>query len=119
MYNTREVGCLAFIAAFVVGLFFTVLIHGCQPDYSNGERTGVVWKLSEKGVFVKSYEGELNLGGDKLMVPNVWEFSCSNLSVYNQLLEAQFDARRVTLIYRQYLVKPFCYDTRYVVTGIK
>jgi prepilin-type N-terminal cleavage/methylation domain-containing protein len=54
---------------------------------SDGKRVGVLTKFSSKGLFIKSYEGELNMGGirnkvnsdgNRSAVANVWEFSCSN-----------------------------------------
>ena len=63
---------------------------------SDGKRVGTLTKFSYKGVFIKSYEGELNMGGVRnrtdgegrsSMVANVWEFSCSNPTVAKQLDE--------------------------------
>ncbi len=47
-----------------VMLLLAVLVFGgCSSNYSKGFRIGTVRKFSEKGVFIKSWEGELLLGG--------------------------------------------------------
>lgn len=38
-----------------------VLFTSCTENYSNGERIGMISKFSEKGVFYKSWEGDLVL----------------------------------------------------------
>ena len=43
-------------------LLSAISLSACSP-YSEGERTGVVQKLSYKGIVCKSYEGEQLLGG--------------------------------------------------------
>ena len=53
---------------------------GCNPDYSDGERVGIVTKLSYKGWNYKTWEGEMNLGGmraasDGKIETNVWMFT--------------------------------------------
>ena len=48
---------LLIIASVVIPL--TGLGIGILPNYSNGSRIGIVTKISEKGVFFKSWEGEM------------------------------------------------------------
>lgn len=44
--------------------------------YSDGERTGVITKFSHKGMLIKTWEGELNMGGfDQGGVATIWAFS--------------------------------------------
>ena len=61
---------------------------------ADGKRVGVLTKFSHKGLFIKSYEGELNMGGvrnnvnskgESSVVANVWEFSCSNPQMAEKL----------------------------------
>lgn len=56
---------------------------GCD-HYSQGDRVGVVYKFSRKGIICKTWEGEMNLGGmrqqsdangNSQTVPNVWAFT--------------------------------------------
>jgi hypothetical protein len=76
---------------------------GCNPDYSEGERTGIVWKFSEKGNFKKSWEGELNMNPGGVMAldaqghPVVWEFSVEDHDVVQKINEAQRARKTVTL----------------------
>jgi len=39
----------------------TILFTSCTENYSNGERIGLISKFSEKGVFWKSWEGDMVL----------------------------------------------------------
>jgi prepilin-type N-terminal cleavage/methylation domain-containing protein len=82
-----------FIVLFIVGIMIFGVVGGLLGK-SDGKRVGVITKFTYKGVFVKSYEGELNMGGVRnrtdseghnSMVANVWEFSCSNPTVAKQL----------------------------------
>lgn len=40
----------------VLLIFVAVILVGCGANYSNGERHGVVTKISEKGLFFKSLD---------------------------------------------------------------
>lgn len=48
-------------------------------EYSHGERTGMINKVSKKGLFWKTYEGQMALegivSGDNSVGANVWDFS--------------------------------------------
>ena len=68
--------------------------------YSEGERTGVIAKFSSKGLMLKTYEGELFVGGN--VTPN-WEFSVSDPVVVEKIHEAQRSGGRWSLLYRQQL----------------
>lgn len=98
----------------VVGLAFISLIlawlAGLSPGivYSDGHRSGVVYKFSRKGVIYKTWEGELSLGlneteGDGTIVPRLFIFSVSTKTVADKVEEAERSGRRVTLHYREYL----------------
>lgn len=79
-------------AAVTIGIFAAAV--GNVVGTSDGKRVGVLTKFSHKGLFIKSYEGELNTGGvrnnvnskgERSMVANVWEFSCSNPQMAEKL----------------------------------
>jgi hypothetical protein len=79
-------------AAIAVGIFAAAI--GNVVGTSDGKRVGVLTKFSHKGLFIKSYEGELNMGGvrnnvnskgESSVVANVWEFSCSNPQMAEKL----------------------------------
>ncbi|MGD1840892.1 MAG: hypothetical protein ACFB0B_08355 [Thermonemataceae bacterium] len=56
MKSLRIAGILSLIVVILIGVY---TIFG---TYSSGERAGVLYKFSKKGVLFKTYEGELNLG---------------------------------------------------------
>jgi hypothetical protein len=79
-------------AAVAIGIFAAAV--GNVVGTSDGKRVGVLTKFSHKGLFIKSYEGELNMGGvrnnvnskgESSVVANVWEFSCSNPQMAEKL----------------------------------
>lgn len=99
-------------------------VNGCGYGYSDGERAGVVVKLSHKGAVYKSWEGQLNIGGvvangEGSMVPNVWEFSVRKDDAAKAIQEALSSGRRVTLHYKQWLISPIDIDTDYEIDSVK
>lgn len=79
-------------AVVTIGIFAAAV--GKVVGTSDGKRVGVLTKFSHKGLFIKSYEGELNMGGvrnndnskgERNVVANVWEFSCSNPQMAEKL----------------------------------
>jgi len=94
------------IVLLIVAL--TVVIGGyiiAGISYSNGDRAGYLFKISEKGYVFKTYEGELNLGGmntqAEAMVGKIWNFSVrkSKAEVYKKLVELQ--GKRVKVHYTE------------------
>ncbi len=87
-------------------------------NYSQGTRTGVLVKVSEKGWLFKTYEGELNLAGQGgMMTPqSMWTFSAQR-SVFNTL--QQNEGKTVTLHYNQKVSAfPWQGDTDYIVDSV-
>ena len=79
-------------AAIAIGILAAAV--GNLVGKSDGKRVGVLTKFSHRGLFIKSYEGELNMGGirnkvnsdgNRSVVANVWEFSCSNPQMAEKL----------------------------------
>jgi hypothetical protein len=113
-----------------VVIFFIVIatIIGISANIigkSDGKRVGTITKFSHKGLFVKSYEGELNLGGVRnhsdsegrqSVVANVWEFSCSNPEVAKKL--DNLLGKQVVIQYHQSF-KGFKMDTSYDVVSVE
>ena len=58
----------------------TILFTSCTENYSNGERIGLISKFSEKGVFWKSWEGDMVLTqtGMNQSANGDFEFSVDN-----------------------------------------
>ena len=95
---------------------------GCGADYSGGDRTGTVTKLSRTGLVRKSWEGELLLGGmtagsNGATVANVWAFHASGLMAA-QIQQATAHGERVRLHYRQWAMSPMGQDSDYDVTSV-
>lgn len=91
-FTLIELGVTIVFAAVAIGIFVAAV--GNVVGTSDGKRVGVLTKFSHKGLFIKSYEGELNMGGvrnnvnskgESSVVANVWEFSCSNPQMAEKL----------------------------------
>ena len=68
--------------------------------YSDGDRGGVLQKLSRKGWLCKTYEGELALYVVPGMAPEIWEFSVRDEAVAKQL--SGFVGERIQLHYAEH-----------------
>ncbi|MDB4965040.1 MAG: hypothetical protein JWN44_729 [Myxococcales bacterium] len=94
--------------------------------YSQGERTGIVRKLSVKGTPICRYaEGELALAGGQMgQNVEVFTFSVDNYSdanpIMKQMREAERAGSRVTLHYRQDLKSWWrCTPHEYFITSVE
>jgi hypothetical protein len=107
---------------------FALALAGCS--YSDGERYGTVTKFSKKGIFCKTWEGELVMGGmrsrlsddgnSSTATANIFEFSVIDDSVVKKVREKLESGERATLIYEQELMPAICQrGTSYVITGVK
>lgn len=122
-----EVVIIVAIIGILAALFAPVLtkVVGISTVYSEGERTGVLTKLSKKGYVWKTWEGELNLGGMSdngggTAVPNVWRFSVADDAVAQKMLPAATGAKRVTLKYTEVWKASFTQgQTDYFITGVR
>lgn len=108
---------------FVVLLLGAFFIWACSWTYSEGTRAGQLINISKKGVVLKTYEGELNLGGLRTgaandgLEGNLWEFSILDEDVLKQL-EAS-EGKRVKLSYKErFKSMPWQGDTNYFVVAV-
>jgi hypothetical protein len=114
-----------FFTFLILILAFVAYIFICGITYSSGTRTGVVIKLSQKGVLFKTYEGVLNLGGisegdGTIMPTRLWNFSIEkhNKSVYDSI--TQFQGKHVRLYYKEVLKNFFWQsDTPYLIEKVE
>lgn len=119
------------IAGIVALMLLSVIVKCCGGvnwEYSSGSRSGVIQKLSKKGVIWKTWEGEVNLGyntstkdidGHLTIAPAIFEFSVSDDPVAKVLKDAEADGKRVTVDYKQYFLRGWDKGaTSYDVTGI-
>lgn len=94
--------------------FGFVSCTGCGEGYSEGERVGVVTKLSKKGLIFKSWEGQMNLGGsvpgtDGGFVANVWYFHTTD-SMAKEIQTYMEHGIPVRIAYEQWLWSPITQD---------
>jgi hypothetical protein len=84
-------------------------------SYSEGERVGVLQKLSRKGWVCKTWEGELALYVVSGVAPQIWTFTVRDDQVAQQLNVAL--GKRVRLHYEEHRGVPSaCFgDTQYFV----
>ena len=107
----RGYGCLAAVGLTLFGLGSCE--WGNRTEYSNGLRVGVVNKFTEKGLFWKTYEGEMALEGitssGSTSGANVWDFSLDGNREHGEDTEALAtkirtyaeSATKVSMTYRQ------------------
>ena len=92
--------------------------------YSEGDRAGVVSKLSKKGYIFKTQEGELNVGAQGQvgnMVSNLWQFTVESgdEKLSKDIEDAMTTGKRVKLHYEQrYMKFSWMGDTEYFVTKV-
>lgn len=106
-----------------IAVVTTLALSACGQNYSNGTRTGVVQKFSEKGLIWKSWEGELLMGGVVIseggsIAPQIFRFN-ADPAVASKVQEAQQSGKRVTLEYRQWFMAPLTIDSSTVVIEVK
>lgn len=104
-----------------VACLLLVIMFGCMQNFSNGERVGVVTKISEKGVFYKSWEAEALIAlsaGTSMVQPEKFVFTVDPAAV-EKVKQSAEKGTRVRLIYRQWAIAPPSIDTKYVVYDVK
>lgn len=75
-------------------LFLSLLfLAGCSYHVSEGERTGIVTKISRKGIVCKTNEATMSLGFTKDGVGTVskedWEFTVANTQMLEKVKQFQ------------------------------
>lgn len=120
MKDNDNFGCiLGLILGFGVCILFGVgMTGGCGRGYSDGDRSGVVVKLSRKGVIWKSWEGEMRLGGDQNVTSGSWVFSVRDDSLVSPLQSSLNTGKRVTVHYTQWLHQPIEMESDYEVLKV-
>ena len=111
-----------------------LLLVGCSSNYSKGYRVGVVRKFSYKGLFIKSWEGELLLGGvvpslwdDATLINEIFEFSIDpdrwhdeNIDeVVKQVNDAVDSGKRVKLFYNENTIPKIRTETDYMIYKVE
>jgi hypothetical protein len=85
-------------------------------SYSTGERAGYIQKISQKGWFCKTWEGDLAMMNLPGSMPEIFAFSVRDDNVAHQL--EHLAGQRVSLTYEQHKAVPTnCFaETEYYVT---
>jgi len=111
---------LIFVLVLIASLFIYYFI--CGMTYSEGTRSGILTKVSRKGFIIKTYEGELNVGGfsegdGTIMPASIFKFSVADKKVYNELEAAQ--GHKVVVRYNQ-VMKNFFWqgETDYFIESV-
>jgi hypothetical protein len=111
---------LLFLTLGFLIYLLAIYLLGAVFVYSDGDRTGYVYKFSKKGYVFKTYEGILKTGFVNIgNTSEEWEFSVDDEKVAEQL--KALDQRVVVkLHYKQHYTKLFWRgDTKYFVYKIE
>lgn len=100
---------IALVGCSIVGV--GTCAAGCNPDYSEGVRVGTVYKLSNKGLIWKTWEGEMNLGGatsvEGRAAPNVWAFTVVKPELVKPIEDAAEKGYPVKVHYKQWWIEKY------------
>lgn len=113
-------GCFCVVAIGAVALVLYGTFGGCDTTYSEGFRDGYPQKLSHKGIFFKSWEGELvNPLRGMRQEDVVFRFSVDDQGVVDAINKLEGETL-VRLHYRQVLWNAQAYHaTAYRVTKVE
>jgi hypothetical protein len=114
------------ILAGIIFLAIAVFIFLNMANYSSGFRAGVPIKISKKGVIIKTWEGQMNIGGlttsSEGTIPTQFDFTVKRSadSVLMKIDEAILQGKRVKLHYHEKYVRFFWLgDTKYFVYDVE
>lgn len=113
---------LTFLVLFLIAATLKILF-GSVFVYSDGDRTGYIYKFSRKGFIFKTNEGILKTGFVNManpLTPNEeWTFSVANEDVAKQI-RAMDQRSAVKLYYKEYFTRLFWRgDTKYFVYKVE
>jgi hypothetical protein len=113
-----------FVTLGILGILIFCFLY--FANYSKGYRAGVPIKVSYKGNIIKTYEGEMNIGGltssSEGVIPTTWNFTVrkSNKEVLDKIDDAIEKGQRVKLYYNEKYVRFFWLgDTKYFVYDVE
>ena len=92
--------------------------------YSEGSRSGMLLKFSNKGYVFKTWEGELNLGGmtqaEGTMLNNIWNFSVRGSEAETIGNLQKYEGKRIRLSYKEKMRHfPWQGETNYFVYKVE
>lgn len=112
------------VVVAILGILLSLIIGGGGCTRSEGSRAGTITKFSDKGVFTKSWEGELVMGGlrrgsEGQAVANIFRFTVVDQDVAKAIKEALRSGKPVELEYTQTLLyNPLVRDTTYTICKV-
>ncbi len=122
-----------YVPVTIVGLMATILLGGClvsfsggaYNNYSEGIRSGVIQKYSNKGLIWKSGEGVLLMQGIhnekrnnvNVLVNNTFDFSVTDPEISKQVEAAS--GKNVNLHYKQWFIGPMQQNTSYTIVKVE
>lgn len=123
--TTRSVIKVTLIIGVIAAIIFFSLAY--WGVYDEGLRAGTVLRISKKGMFFKTYEGQLNLqtfgalkGANPIMESFDFSVPTSEEQVIKDLEAVALSGERVNLHYvKRYATFPWRGDTKYYVTRVE
>ncbi|MBL8000568.1 MAG: 6-phosphogluconate dehydrogenase [Flavobacteriales bacterium] len=116
------------ILLMLAALFVLLMLFFYYASYSEGIRSGVVIKLSQRGMLFKTWEGQVNLQSFGAVdaqgnaMNEVFSFSVEggNDSLLKSLEQVSLSGERVNLHYvERYVRLPWRGETKYFVTSVE
>lgn len=116
------------ILLVLAALFVLLMLFFYYASYSEGIRSGVVIKLSQRGMLFKTWEGQVNLQSFGAVdaqgnaMNEVFSFSVAggNDSLLKSLEQVSLSGERVNLHYvERYVRLPWRGETKYFVTSVE
>lgn len=121
MKNVRKIVVYLLIALVLFGVGYFVFAN---YTYSEGSRSGLLLKFSNKGYVFKTWEGELNLGGmtqgQGTMLNNIWNFSVLGSEKETITDLQKYEGKRIRLLYKEKMRHfPWQGETNYFVYKVE
>lgn len=112
----RVLAAVIFVSLLLLGLYTWIVLWW---SYSEGERTGVVQKISRKGFLCKTWEGEMAMTTVPGVAPVMWQFTVRDGAAVGKVRETL--GKRVVLHYTEHVGVPSsCFgDTPYYVDDVR
>ena len=108
------------ILQIVLLVAMTAVLTSCNIKYSEGSRVGVVQKLSKKGFFCQTYEGEMLVNTTSTAFPEKFKFSVADTVTLVKVEAALASTKPVQMEYQQLLLRPPCSpDSPYQITDVE
>lgn len=109
-------GCISGFGASFLGVCLIVPLvlwlicatGGLMPGYGEGVRYGYVTKMSHRGLYWKTHEGQMQIGtGEMAALQSPFCFCVPDEEVREQIMPLMGTRQKVGLRYRQWFIIPF------------